>query len=161
MADAPPTGAPGLFQKKGGTRQQDSLAPSAGQESAVVPPQQTVQLLGLISRIQLLEGSLSQLRREKLLSEQDASQLVEPPTDQERAAAAALLLEVESLEGNISIMEGIIRNVIDQLRSPPPGIFSTSIVGGSPDQTRSQQYRARLQATLLAAIGLPPRPPRP
>jgi len=150
MPDVPDTGGAGIFQKKGGTRRPAEVAAAPAVE---IPPSQTVQLLGLISRIQLLEGSLSQLRREKLLGEQDTAGLIEPPTDEERAAAARVAEQKTELEANISIMEGIIRNAIQRLSQRPDFVFADILISG--DLTEADKWRRLMQGLLQAAIDLP------
>ena len=78
MADATPTGGPGVFQRQGTAR--DELAPAGGPtsdgllgEDELGSTRQAVVLLGLIQRIQTLEGVASRDRLDKILAEQGLS----------------------------------------------------------------------------------------
>jgi len=154
MAEATPTGAPGAFQKKGG-RRPEQIAGPAGPPGVVVDPAASIQILGLIARLQNVEAQLSLIRRDKILGEEGfETQIV--------ATEAEAQIEIDKLSKNLNLVQGIASSVIRFIEetafttqtgtSVPVG---TNVVAVNNNLDTGRRFVARILATLSGSLNLP------
>jgi len=159
MADKPGTGAPGLFQPG----RIETEAPPVDPVPAPVPVQQQVQLLGLISRIQLIEGQLSALRREKLLGESKATEAelgAVGAVGELNARILVLSETIEKLRVAISQIEGIIETTIrfietESIQKAGAASPGTNNVAIGVSFAAGEAFIGRIIATLRSTINFP------
>lgn len=157
MADKPGTGGPGVFQRGGGSPPPTVDVPLAAPIEP--PPQQTVVMLGLISRLQNVEGQLSALRQEKLTGERAFA----TGTTESSADLSAALTDLESCKSVIRQMESVLKTVLRFIEvegvqggdQATPGANNVAIGGNAQQIERGRIFITRIRSTIESAINFP------
>lgn len=158
MADKPGTGGPGLFRKRT-PRADSNIELIPGAPPVDVPPASAISILGLLSRLQQVEGALSALRREKILAGEEF-QAAATGTENE---VLDLQAEIVSLREDMSFVDGVIRATIEFVKDaafvPLPGDperILVQIFSGSTDRERAgREFIVGLIARLRSMLDLP------